>query len=112
MSKFLTADQKESTLMSTMRSQLISHRPTQTMGIDKKSGRLKLICILFVFCIGATIALPAQTFTKLVSFDFTNGAFPSYGTLAADGKGNFYGTTIAGGPIGAGTVFEITAENN
>jgi uncharacterized repeat protein (TIGR03803 family) len=47
----------------------------------------------------------------LASFDATSGRYP-FGTLIADAKGNFFGTTTEGGAYGAvyaglGTVFEI-----
>ncbi len=45
-------------------------------------------------------------FTTLVNFNGTNGANPS-GQLAVDGQGNIYGTSINGGPGGAGTVYEF-----
>jgi len=38
----------------------------------------------------------------------TDGATP-YGGLAPDGQGNFFGTTLAGGANGDGTVFEISS---
>ena len=44
--------------------------------------------------------------TTLVSFDNTNGANPVAG-LIADANGNLFGTTMAGGASGEGTVFEI-----
>jgi uncharacterized repeat protein (TIGR03803 family) len=40
--------------------------------------------------------------------DSPDGAFP-YGVLAADGKGNVYGTTYRGGSDNYGTVFKIDA---
>ena len=48
----------------------------------------------------------ASTPTTLVSFDNTNGALPFAG-LIADVNGNLFGTTLAGGAYGNGTVFEI-----
>jgi uncharacterized repeat protein (TIGR03803 family) len=36
-----------------------------------------------------------------------DAAFPYYGFLVGDGKGNLYGTTFSGGALGAGEVFEV-----
>ena len=44
--------------------------------------------------------------TSLVSFKSTNGAYPA-GALTADGHGNFYSTTSAGGVNEMGTVFRM-----
>src|SRR5438477_8439935 len=44
--------------------------------------------------------------TTLASFNRTNGASPS-GRLLLGIDGNFYGTTVAGGPNEAGTVFQM-----
>src|SRR5271165_4992035 len=59
-----------------------------------------------VFEIAKTSTGYATTPTKLVSFDGTNGEFPSAG-LTADAAGNLFGTTV-GGFKDDGTVFEIT----
>ena len=59
-----------------------------------------------VFEIAKTAAGYASTPTTLVSFNFSDGAGPSAG-LIADAGGNLFGTTIAGGASGQGTVFEI-----
>jgi uncharacterized repeat protein (TIGR03803 family) len=53
------------------------------------------------------VALPAQTFTTLHSFDFTDGSGPLAG-LAQGSDGNLYGTTATGGAGDAGTAFKIT----
>jgi uncharacterized repeat protein (TIGR03803 family) len=58
------------------------------------------------------IASEAQTFTTLVTFDVTNGAYPS-SALVQGLDGNFYGTTQAGNGRnqcfdGCGEVFKVT----
>src|ERR1017187_6059208 len=60
-----------------------------------------------VLCAITRIALPAQTFTTLVSFDATDGYWPYAGLVQAT-NGYLYGTTYAGGANGLGTVFKIT----
>jgi uncharacterized repeat protein (TIGR03803 family) len=53
------------------------------------------------------IALPAQTFTTLHSFDHTDGQYPEAG-LVLSTNGKLYGTTYDGGVNNDGTVFKIT----
>jgi uncharacterized repeat protein (TIGR03803 family) len=81
-----------------------------------KRSALKAMMLLCVLC-AAAVVWAATTFTTLVSFDQTNGAFPQYGYLVQGSNGNLYGTTREGGantcpsgngPVGCGTVFEIT----
>jgi uncharacterized repeat protein (TIGR03803 family) len=55
----------------------------------------------------AAIALPAQTFTSLHSFDGTDGYEPE-GRMIQATNGNLYGTTPGDGANGYGTVFKIT----
>src|SRR6202521_5902280 len=62
----------------------------------------------FLLCAAMATASPAQTFKTLVNFDGTNGATPVYTSLIQGTDGDFYGTTIGGGPNNAGTVFKIT----
>jgi len=50
------------------------------------------------------------TLTTLVSFPNTNGGFEVHAGLVQDADGNFYGTSIAGGAYGQGTLFRITPE--
>ena len=56
-----------------------------------------------------TVAAPvyANAPTALISFNYSNGAFP-YAGLIADANGNLFGTTQQGGANGDGEVFEIT----
>jgi uncharacterized repeat protein (TIGR03803 family) len=54
----------------------------------------------------AAIALPAQTFSTLHSFNGTDGQAAN--GLVQGTNGKFYGTTSFGGATGSGTVFTIT----
>lgn len=72
----------------------------------------KSACAVLLFCALGAIASSAQTFTKLLDFDQSNGSFehdPSGQALVQGADGNFYGTTPVGGAYGYGTVFEITS---
>ncbi|HTA24531.1 MAG TPA: choice-of-anchor tandem repeat GloVer-containing protein [Terriglobales bacterium] len=51
----------------------------------------------------------AQTFTRLQSFNGTNGANPRYVALVQGRDGGLYGTTSAGGGNNAGAVIRIKA---
>ncbi len=72
----------------------------------------------FLLMLFAAIAIPAhsQTFTKLVSFNGSNGYAPDYVNLVQGLDGYLYGTTSAGGNNkncyggtgGCGTVFKLT----
>ena len=46
--------------------------------------------------------------TRLYSFNYINGAYPSSGLIQAS-DGSFYGTTSSGGATGYGTIFRIDA---
>jgi uncharacterized repeat protein (TIGR03803 family) len=59
-----------------------------------------------VFEIANTASGYASSPTNLVSFDGSNGAYPS-GGLIANANGDLFGTTQTGGASGDGTVFEI-----
>jgi uncharacterized repeat protein (TIGR03803 family) len=64
-------------------------------------------CGVFLLLATATVALSAQTYTTLHSFDETDGSNPYAGLMQAN-DGNLYGTTSAGGANGDGTVFQFT----
>src|SRR5580658_325815 len=64
-------------------------------------------CGMFLLWATAAIALPAQTFTTLNSFDYTDGANPGAGMVQGT-NGKFYGTTYVGGATSNGSVFSIT----
>jgi uncharacterized repeat protein (TIGR03803 family) len=68
---------------------------------------LKTTAGLFVLCVAMAVALSAQTFNTLVSFDGADGGTP-YGGVVQGTDGNLYGTTGAGGTRGYGTVFKMT----
>ena len=78
----------------------------------KRIGNELRACAVFVLCAATAIALPAQTFTTLYTFDGTDGVNPQ-GVLVQAANGDFYGTTHNGGEpggaaSGVGTVFKIT----
>lgn len=52
---------------------------------------------------------PDGTFTVLHTFKALHDGANPYGTLFLDERGNLYGTTIAGGDDGNGTIFRISA---
>jgi len=58
---------------------------------------------------GAVVALDprGQQITVLHAFGGSDGMTP-YSGVVADGHGNFYGTTMAGGANNAGTIFKIS----
>jgi hypothetical protein len=59
-----------------------------------------------VFEIVKTAICYATAPTTLVSFNDKDGGVPSAG-LIADSNGNLFGTTVTGGVVGFGTVFEV-----
>jgi uncharacterized repeat protein (TIGR03803 family) len=72
-----------------------------------KIALLRTAGIILVFCTGAAIAVFAQAFTNVFSFEYSGGFGPYAGLIQAIDT-NFYGTTFAGGAGGYGTVFKIT----
>ena len=79
----------------------------QTVGALPKSGLLKTAYAVFVLGAATAIAVPAQTYSILHTFDGTDGAFPQAGLVQAT-DGDLYGATHSGGANNAGAVFEIT----
>jgi uncharacterized repeat protein (TIGR03803 family) len=64
---------------------------------------------VFMLCAMMAIALPAQTFTTLYSFDVTETYGPAPGELLIQAaNGYLYGTALGGGAYNEGTVFNIT----
>jgi uncharacterized repeat protein (TIGR03803 family) len=64
-------------------------------------------CSLFLLWAATAVALPAQTFTSLLSFAGADGSAP-YAGLVQGADGNFYGTTDGGGANFDGTIFKVT----
>jgi uncharacterized repeat protein (TIGR03803 family) len=64
-------------------------------------------CGILSLWAATAVALPAQTFTSLHSFNGTDGANPDAG-LVQGTDGNLYGTTNDGGAYSEGNVFNIT----
>jgi uncharacterized repeat protein (TIGR03803 family) len=76
----------------------------------KISGRFGAVAGITAFMgmmLAAAIAAPAQTFTRMASFNGANGSNPD-ASLTQGTDGNLYGTTSHGGTYGAGTVYKIT----
>jgi hypothetical protein len=66
-----------------------------------KLNREKRAYAVLLLCTAMGIALPAQTFTRLRSFDGTDGNVPLGGLVQAT-NGDLYGTTESGGPTAMG----------
>jgi uncharacterized repeat protein (TIGR03803 family) len=60
----------------------------------------KMACTVVLLSVATAVVVQAQNFTTLVSFDGTNGAYPS-STLVQGIDGNFYGTASS-------TLFKLT----
>jgi uncharacterized repeat protein (TIGR03803 family) len=78
----------------------------------KKLAPSQVFCSVLLFLITSALASSAQTFTSLLSFNGTNGAYPYYVYLVQGTDGNLYGTASSGGVNNGGTVFKITTAGN
>lgn len=72
------------------------------LGYSLRKASFPVLCVICA----AAIAAPAQTFTVLTNFSYTNGAIP-YAPLIQGNDGNFYGTTNYGAK-GSGEIFSVT----
>jgi uncharacterized repeat protein (TIGR03803 family) len=64
---------------------------------------------VFLLWAAMAVALPAQNFTTLHTFVYTDGAYPG-STMTQGVDGSFYGTTSGGGATDYGIFFKITSE--
>lgn len=77
------------------------------VGVSRRNGGLLLIALgVLAGSLISASAASAQTLVTLVNFNGTNGQFPTAG-LIADGNGDLFGTTLAGGSTLSGNVFEV-----
>jgi uncharacterized repeat protein (TIGR03803 family) len=87
-------------------------RIAERLGKMIRGTRAYTIFLLFVTMM-ITLAtggpIWAVTFTTILNFDGTDGAYP-YAGLIQSTNGNLYGTTLGGGANGGGTVFDITLD--
>ena len=76
---------------------------------EARLNRCKHKYAILALCASTAVALPAQTFHTLLSFNGPDGVNP-YAKLIQATNGAFYGTTFQGGANGGfqGTVFEFT----
>jgi uncharacterized repeat protein (TIGR03803 family) len=77
--------------------------------LQRSRSDWKIVCSLFLLCLA--IRANAQTFTKLIDFDGTDGAGPM-GSLVQGPNGSLYGTTSFGGSGDGGTVFRLRANGD
>jgi len=68
-------------------------------------NKLTYAAVLFLL---APFALAASNFQNLYQFTMGNDGYGPYAGLVADGNGDLYGTTYAGGDDDCGTVFELS----
>jgi uncharacterized repeat protein (TIGR03803 family) len=70
--------------------------------------------VLSILVLGASLVSQAQNYAFSTLYNFktnSQGTAPSFPTfLIIDSQGNLYGTTAAGGPNAAGTVFEFSTK--
>jgi uncharacterized repeat protein (TIGR03803 family) len=86
----------------------ISQNATKRLG-RSAFGAGKHVCGVLLFCAVVVTAVSAQTFSTLVSFDYTNGSTAEASPVQGV-DGNLYGTALEGGAFNWGTVFKLTPD--
>jgi uncharacterized repeat protein (TIGR03803 family) len=72
----------------------------------------RIASVVFVACFASAVASQAQTFSTVLQFDFTDGAFPQFISLAQGANGNLYAEATDGGSQHLGTIFEVTTQGS
>jgi uncharacterized repeat protein (TIGR03803 family) len=83
-------------------------RTLTPIGLFGTTRRSLIFVMLAALWLCASGSLPAQTFTTLVNFNYTNGDNSYTMSLVQGTDGNLYGITEFGGANGLGTVFKVT----
>jgi uncharacterized repeat protein (TIGR03803 family) len=107
----VSPDGTETVLYSFLAGTLDGNDPAAGVIIDKQGNLYGTTFSGGTFGYGGTVfrLAPDGTETILHSFGGTSDGNRPQAALIRDGRGNLYGTTVAGGAYGNGTVFEITA---
>ncbi len=69
----------------------------------------KMAGAVLMLCAAMAIAVSAQTYTVLASFERTNGSYPN-SSLVQGADGRLYGTTLNGGAFSGGEIFGVTRD--
>ena len=67
------------------------------------------LLILGIFCFVVVVSTSAQTFQTVVTFNLTDGSYPTAGLIQGS-DGNYYGTTLDGAPPNSGEVFRVASD--
>src|SRR6185436_13613631 len=76
-------------------------------GRKRMSRKIVAIASCLVLAAAFSVARAQGTLEVIHSFGDGDGEYPST-ELVMDGLGNLYGTTVTGGDVGAGSIFQLT----